>query len=98
MGSLVGRSRLTLLRHVRKRRKHVVLDLCSAAWAPFGEVDQRQGRLVRQVVRKRDKEATLGPAGYRLARKARWGDLWPMFYQRTTGQLVLSKSAEDEED
>lgn len=76
----------------------MVLDLCSAAWAPYGSVDQRQGRLVRQVVRKRDKEGTLGPAGYRLARKARWGDLWPMFYQRTTGQTVLSVAPGDEED
>ena len=40
-----------------------------------------RGELVQQVVAAADKRAWLGPAGYRLARKARWGDLWPRWYE-----------------
>jgi len=40
-----------------------------------------RGKLVQQVVAAADKRAWLGPAGYRLARKARWGDLWPRWYE-----------------
>lgn len=76
----------------------MVVDLCSAAWAPHGHVDQREGRLVRQVLRKRDKQALLGPAGYRLARRSRWGDLWPMFYQRNAGQIMLSRAPGEEDE
>ena len=38
---------------------------------------RREGALVQQVVSVGDKRGRLGPAGYSLARKARWGDLWP---------------------
>lgn len=42
----------------------------------------REGALVQQVVAVGDKRGWLGPAGYSLARSARWGDLWPGHYLR----------------
>ena len=36
-----------------------------------------------QVVGKEDKRSWLGSAGYRLVRKLRWGDLWPLPYQES---------------
>ena len=47
-----------------------------------------EGVLVRQVVASSDKRAWLGPAGYRLARKARWGDLWPTHYANRALAIV----------
>lgn len=44
-----------------------------------------EGALVRQVVASSGKRTWLGPAGYRLARKARWGDLWPTHYAQSCG-------------
>lgn len=98
-----------IIRHPRKRNKHVIFNVCMARASML--VDQRvqldqdlssshpaqtnrmpgqgqkgsgqlgeEGVLVRQVVASSDKRAWLGPAGYRLARKARWGDLWPTHY------------------
>ncbi|KAK9909809.1 hypothetical protein WJX75_007685 [Coccomyxa subellipsoidea] len=43
-----------------------------------------EGALVRQVVASSNKQTWLGPAGYRLARKARWGDLWPAHYAQSS--------------
>ena len=40
----------------------------------------KEGVLMQQVIASADKKGWLGPAGYRLARKARWGDLWPTYY------------------
>lgn len=34
-----------------------------------------------QVIGKDEKRGWLGNAGYRLVRKLRWGDLWPLPYQ-----------------
>ena len=36
---------------------------------------------MRQAVGSVDKQHWLGPAGYRIVRKCRWGDLWPAFYE-----------------
>lgn len=72
-----------IIRTPRKRGKHIILDVC----APLNHetnadaVDTAHGHLVRQVVATTDKRTWLGPGGYRLARKSRWGDLWPKFYQ-----------------
>lgn len=70
-----------LCRPPRKRGGHVVLDLCSAGQTE-GAVDHGRGVLLRQVLTRGEREGLIGPMGYRLARKARWGDLWPLSYQR----------------
>ena len=36
----------------------------------------------QQVVGKVDRSSWLGSGGYRLVRKLRWGDLWPLPYQK----------------
>ena len=83
-----------IVRPPRKRSGHVVLDLCTASRPPAPAGDngssairlgadglEARGELVKQIVAAADKRAWLGPAGYRLARKARWGDLWPRWYE-----------------
>ena len=72
-----------IIRPPRKRGKHIIMDVCSSReHATDAEaVDTSHGHLVRQVVAVTDKKTWLGPGGYRLARKSRWGDLWPKYYQ-----------------
>ncbi|GAB4820160.1 hypothetical protein N2152v2_007206 [Parachlorella kessleri] len=70
-----------VLRTPRKRGGHVVLDLCSAVQA--GGAAAPGGLLLRQIVSRGSAQRLLGgPAPYRLARSVRWGDLWPLHYQR----------------
>jgi ribosomal protein RSM22 (predicted rRNA methylase) len=57
-----------LVRPPRKRGGHVILDLCAPADAAGGA-----GALMREVVAR-----SRGAAAYRLARAARWGDVWPL--------------------
>lgn len=83
-----------VVRTPRKRKGHVVLDLCSAVPAVperagmggdsgSGEGQAPQGVLLRQVVSKAAaRREAGGTAAYRLARRLRWGDLWPHHYQR----------------
>ena len=72
-----------IIRPPRKRGKHIIIDVCSSQEHDTDpdSVDTSHGRLVRQVVATTDKKSWLGPGGYRLARKSRWGDLWPKYYQ-----------------
>lgn len=49
----------------------MVLDLCSATFSPGAKPCLQQ-----RVVSKRSH--ALGTPLYRLARKLRWGDLWPV--------------------
>lgn len=70
-----------IIRTPRKRGKHIILDVCSPQMDGGEAVNTLHGHLVRQVVATTDKKTWLGPGGYRLARKSRWGDLWPKFYQ-----------------
>lgn len=76
-----------IIRPPRKRGKHVVLDLCSAGQRE-GVTDHSRGVLLRQVLSRSERDGLLGPMGYRLARKARWGDLWPLSYQRVATRLA----------
>ena len=86
-----------VIRTPRKRSGHVVLDICSAAGAPasgsggsggssggsHGSGQQQRGMLLRQVVsRAAARRDAGGTAPYRLARRLRWGDLWPHHYQQ----------------
>ena len=88
-----------VIRSPRKRSGHVVLDICSslpadgasqaadgeaaAAAAAGGSLPQK-GVLLRQVVsRAAAQRQAGGTAPYRLARRLRWGDLWPTHYQRS---------------
>ena len=59
-----------MIRPPRKKAGHVVLDMCS----PGSRADAKP-RLEQQVVTRRSHQ--LGIPLYRLARKLRWGDLWP---------------------
>ena len=72
-----------IIRAPRKRGKHILIDICSPREHVTNPdaVDTSHGHLVRQVVATTDKKLWLGPGGYRLARKSRWGDLWPKYYQ-----------------
>lgn len=72
-----------IIRPPRKRGKHLIVDVCSSREhaTDADAVDTSHGHLVRQVVATTDKKTWLGPGGYRLARKSRWGDLWPKYYQ-----------------
>lgn len=72
-----------IIRPPRKRGKHIIVDVCSSREhaTDADAVDTSHGHLVRQVVATTDKKTWLGPGGYRLARKTRWGDLWPKYYQ-----------------
>ena len=64
-----------IIRQPRKRAKHVLVDFCTAH-------GHKQGRLARQAVGAIDRRTWLGPAGYRMVRKSRWGDLWPHYHQQ----------------
>lgn len=56
----------------------ITVDCLQADGSPAPE-----GLLLRQVVSKGSASRQLGgPAPYRLARRLRWGDLWPLHYQR----------------
>lgn len=72
-----------IIRTPRKRGKHIIVDVCSAQQGENASsgLDASEGHLVRQIIATTDKRTWLGPAGYRLVRKSRWGDLWPKFYQ-----------------
>ncbi|KAK9843454.1 hypothetical protein WJX81_003461 [Elliptochloris bilobata] len=89
-----------IVRPPRKRSRHVILDLCTAARPAHGsggehtDVRPERGELVQQVVAAADKRAWLGPAGYRLARKARWGDLWPRWYEERAITVKGSRDGE----
>ena len=82
-----------IIRNPRKRGKHIIIDVCSPSrHATNAEVvDTSHGHLVRQVVATNDKRTWLGAGGYRLARKTRWGDLWPKYYQ----DYALTQSTSD---
>ena len=68
-----------VVRKPRTRHWHVILDVCAAKRTAAGHVSG-EGQLLQQVVGKAD-IAWAGAKGYRIARKARWGDLWPTFFQ-----------------
>jgi ribosomal protein RSM22 (predicted rRNA methylase) len=81
-----------IVRPPRRHAKHVVIDLCSARATPPNMPNQSGGApdvdrspsggiLLQQTISGADKKGWLGPAGYRLARKVRWGDLWPAYLQ-----------------
>ncbi len=74
-----SRSWSRVVRKPRTRHRHVILDVCAAKRTPGGQV-AGEGQLLQQVVGKAD-IAWAGPKGYRIARKTRWGDLWPTFFQ-----------------
>lgn len=77
-----------IIRRPLRRGRHVVLDLCVAA------KDQRSGQVERHIIAHSDRRKVwLGPAAYRLARHAHWGDLWPSIYHRNSRVRTL----EDEE-
>lgn len=92
-----------IIRPPRKRGQHIIMDVCSSrphATDPDA-VDTSNGHLVRQIVATTDKKTWLGPGGYRLTRKSRWGDLWPKYYQdyaqtHHPPTLKLHKPAGDE--
>lgn len=60
-----------VVRPPRKKSGHVVLDLCSA-----GSSASAKPRLQQHIVSRASHR--LGIPLYRLARKLRWGDLWPL--------------------
>lgn len=73
-----------IIRRPLRRGRHVVLDLCVAA------KDQRSGQVERHIVAHSDRRKVwLGPAAYRLARHAQWGDLWPSIYHRNSRVRTL---------
>lgn len=66
-----------LVRKPIKNGRHVILDMCVAT------PDQKSGQLERHIVAHSDrKRPWMGPAAYRLARRMKWGDLWPTIYHR----------------
>jgi ribosomal protein RSM22 (predicted rRNA methylase) len=72
-----------LLRPPRQRSGHVLLDVCSAVDARGRHLGGGEGVLLRQVVSKGGAaRATRGPAAFKLARRVRWGDLWPLHFQQ----------------
>ena len=62
----------------------------STSTAADGSVSS--GRLERHVVAKSDARKAVGPAGYRIAQKAGWGDLWPAPYMQHTRREVLAEA------
>jgi ribosomal protein RSM22 (predicted rRNA methylase) len=87
-----------IIRPPRKRSGHVVIDICSAVGTDGEQVlDDSEtsdgdgswsgsrpiGVLLRQIVSKgKAKREIGGIAPFKLARRAAWGDLWPLDYQR----------------
>ena len=74
-----SRSWSRVVRKPRTRHRHVILDVCAAKRTGSGQ-SSAEGQLLQQVVGKAD-IAWAGAKGYRIARKARWGDLWPTCFQ-----------------
>lgn len=80
-----------LLRPPRKRSGHVILDMCSSMDTRGRYLGGREGVLLRQVVSRRLGFRMRGAAGaYQSARRARWGGLWPLQYQRALGSNEIS--------
>ena len=78
-----------LLRPPRKRSGHVVLDLCSAIDEDGRYLGGDQGVLLRQIVSKGNAvRGTGGVAPFKIARHARWGNLWPIEYQNRIKAFV----------
>lgn len=69
----------------------MVLDLCSRQ--PGDVAGTERGVLTKHIVSKGDSRR-LGVPGYRLARKSRWGDLWPAPFS----PLSRSASFQEEQD
>ena len=74
-----SRSWSRVVRKPRTRHRHVILDVCAAKRTGSGQ-SSTEGQLLQQVVGKAD-IAWAGAKGYRIARKTRWGDLWPTCFQ-----------------
>ncbi|GBF95535.1 hypothetical protein Rsub_08516 [Raphidocelis subcapitata] len=55
-----------------------------------GSLGLLRGRLERHVVTRGDAAKWMGGAAYRLARQARWGDLWPSFYNANPKRQVVA--------
>ena len=67
-----------IIRHPRKNKKHVILDVCTP-----------QGTLERRVVSKA-RTTWRFPGAYRAARKATWGGLWPNWIARVEDKTAAA--------
>jgi hypothetical protein len=84
-----------VIRPPRRRGRHVILDVCAATVAGCGAGEA--GQLERHVVAKSDERKGVGNAGYRIAQKAGWGDLWPAPYMPATRKEVLSSAGKGQQ-
>jgi hypothetical protein len=87
-----------VIRPPRRRGRHVILDVCAAAAAAGAGAGGEGGQLERHVVAKSDTRKGVGPAGYRIAQKAGWGDLWPAPYMADTCKEVLGRGSRREHE
>lgn len=88
-----------IIRSPRKRSGHVLIDVCSAVDEHGESLGGGRGTILRQVVSKGASKTWVGgTAPYRLARRARWGDVWPMHYQRMLGGVTEAPAMSETED
>ena len=78
----VGTGWSRLIRQPRKRSRHVIVDLCSAHDANGYYLGGKKGQIVKHIVSKASSVRYKDDqSAYKLARKARWGDRWPVEFQ-----------------
>ena len=66
-GTIPGaRSWGRIVRHPLRRKKHVIIDMCTSS-----------GQIERHVEGKRTKHDLVGKWRYQTARRSQWGDAWP---------------------
>ena len=83
-----------ILRSPRKRKGHVMLDLCSVLDEKGRYMGENIGTIVRQTISVGKSKSIWGSKiPYRLARKSTWGDTWPVVYQASmpTSEVQLSE-------
>ncbi|GMH39551.1 hypothetical protein BSKO_07449 [Bryopsis sp. KO-2023] len=79
-----------VIRPPRRRSGHVILDVCtSSCGSQSGPLANQKGKLQRHIVARSDMKSFMGRAGFRMAKKSRWGDLWPTYFNRNRKVLDL---------
>jgi len=102
--SIWSRYNARVLRPPRKRKGHVMIDLCSVLDEYGADLGENEATIIRQTISKAKAKSFWGSDEvYRASRRVRWGDSWPAIFQAGIKNSVESpimddSNTEDEED
>ena len=68
----------------KKRRRHVVMQVCSPGHrgTPEATTSDNSGVLEELTISKSFDKRFRAPGPYYSARRAQWGDAWPLLYRK----------------